>query len=130
MKFLTSTDVVEIHDLVISKNELQGMAGNKSLDAVLARIENRMPFGMINDVFDLAACYACFLAVGHVFNDANKRTAFACMDVCLSLNEVELNYEPQEVGSLIIQAAQSVVDEIELSTWLRSQVLFGRPGRT
>ncbi len=122
--------MVEIHDLVISKNELQGMAGNKSLDAVLARIENRMSFGMINDVFDLAACYACFLAVGHVFNDANKRTAFACMDVCLSLNEVELNYEPEEVGSLIIQAAQSVVDEMELSTWLRSQVLFGGPGRT
>ncbi len=115
--------MIEIHDLVISQNELQGMAGDKSLDAVLARIENRMSFGMISDVYELAAGYACFLAVGHVFNDANKRTAFACMDVCLSLNDVELIYDQKEVGNLIIKAARGVVDEIELSAWLRTQAL-------
>ncbi len=115
--------MVEIHDLVITQNELQGMAGDKSLDAVLARIENRMSFGMINDVFDLAACYACFMAVGHVFNDANKPTAFACMDLCLSLNDIELVYNHEEVGDLIIRAAPGIVDEIELSAWLRAQAL-------
>ena len=115
--------MVEIHDLVINQNELQGMAGDKSLDAVLARIENRMSFGMISDEYDLAACYACFLAVGHVFNDANKRTAFACMDICLSLNDIELIYNHEEVGDLIIKSAQGVVDEIELSAWLRYQAL-------
>jgi death-on-curing protein len=125
LKFLTTTDVVEIHDLVINKNELQGMAGDKSLDAVLARIENRMSFGMISDVYDLAASYACFLAVGHVFNEANKRTAFACMDVCLSLNDIKLSYDQKEVGDLIIKTAQGVVDEIELSAWLRCRA--GRP---
>jgi death-on-curing protein len=123
LKFLANTDVVEIHDLVINQNELQGMAGNKSLDAVLARIENRMSFGMISDVYELAACYACFLAVGHVFNDANKRTAFACMDVCLSLNGIELIYDHEEAGDLIVNAALRVVDEIELSAWLRSRAL-------
>ena len=111
--------MIEIHDLVISENELQGLAGDKSLDAVFARIENRMSFGMIIDPFDLAACYACFLAVGHVFNDANKRTAFACMDICLSLNDVELVYDHEEVGVLIVNTAQGIVDEIELSAWLR-----------
>lgn len=115
--------MVEIHDLVINQNELQGMAGDKSLDAVLARIENRMSFGMISDVYELAACYACFLAVGHVFNDANKRTAFACMDVCLSLNDIELTYDHEEAGDLIINAALRVVDEMELSAWLRSRAL-------
>jgi len=123
LKFLTRADVIEIHDLVIGENELQGMAGDKSLDALLARIENRMSFGMINDEFDLSAGYARFLAVGHVFNDANKRTAFACMDVCLSLNDIELNYDHREVGDLIIGAARGIVDEIELGTWLRTQVL-------
>ncbi len=118
--------MIEIHDLVIGDNELQGMAGDKSLDALLARIENRMSFGMINDEFDLAACYACFLAVGHVFKDANKRTAFACMDVCLSLNDIDLNYNHREVGDLIIGVARGIIDEIELGTWLRSQVLNSR----
>jgi len=115
--------VIEIHDLVIGRNELQGMAGNKSLDAVLVRIENRMSFGLISDEFDLAACYACFLAIGHVFNEANKRTAFACMDICLSLNGVDLNYDHIEMGNVIIRAAQGIVDEVEFSAWLRSQAL-------
>ena len=113
--------MVEIHGLVISQSELQGMAGDKSLEAGMARIENRMSFGMIYDEFDLAACYACFLAVGHVFNDANKRTAFASMDVCLSLNDIELIYDHIEVGDLIVNAAQGIVDEIELGAWLRVQ---------
>jgi death-on-curing protein len=115
--------VIEIHDLVIGRNELQGMAGNKSLDAVMARIENRMSFGLISDEYDLAACYACFLAVGHVFNEANKRTAFACMDICLSLNGVDLNYNHIEIGNLIVRVAQGIVDEVEFSAWLRSQAL-------
>ena len=115
--------MIEIHDLVIGRNELQGMAGNKSLDAVLVRIENRMSFGLISDEFDLAACYACFLAIGHVFNEANKRTAFACMDICLSLNGVDLNYDHIEMGNVIIRAAQGIVDEVEFSAWLRSQAL-------
>ncbi len=115
--------MVEIHDLVIHQNELQGMACDKSLDVVLSRIENRMSFGMISDEYELAACYACFLAVSHVFNDANKRTAFACMDVCLSLNDIELIYDHEEAGDLIVNAALRVVDEIELSAWLRSRAL-------
>ena len=121
MKFLLLADVVEIHDLVIDSNELQGRAGNKSLESVLFRIENRMSFGMLNDVFDLAACYASFLAVGHVFNEANKRTGFACMDVCLTLNDIRLSYEPAEIGELMIKVAQGIVDEVELSVWLREQ---------
>jgi len=119
MKFLASRDVIEIHQLVINPNEPQGLAGNKSLDAVLARIENRMGFGLINDLYELAACYACYLAVGHVFNDANKRTAFACMDTCLALNGVTLDYDSEEVGELMIRAAQGIVDESELGSWLR-----------
>ena len=45
------------------------------------------------------------------------------MDVCLSLNDIELNYDHREVGDLIISAARGIVDEIELSTWLRAKAL-------
>lgn len=122
MKYLSAADVVAIHEDVIEPHELQGMASNKSIDAILARIDNRLVYGMIDDVYTLAACYACYIAVGHAFNDANKRTAFAAMDICLAVNGVELEYDTQEVGDTIIKAAQSIVDEIELAEWLR-----GRP---
>ena len=119
MIYLSSKDVVEIHDQVISPNELQGLAKNKSIEAIIARIDNRISFGMIRDVQELAACYACYIAVGHAFHDANKRTAFACMDTCLSLNGIELSYETTEAGDQIIRGAQGIVDEMELAVWLR-----------
>lgn len=120
MKYLTARDVLRIHDAVINANELQGLAGDKSLEAVIARVENRAHYGMIEDVFELAACYACYIAMGHVFNDANKRTAYATMKVCLVLNGVDVSLGAfQEVGDIIIQTAQRKVDEKELALWLR-----------
>tara|TARA_R100001480_G_scaffold10618_6_gene19108 strand:+ start:1699 stop:2070 length:372 start_codon:yes stop_codon:yes gene_type:complete len=117
--FLSPRDVVEIHEFVIEGHELHGMAGDKSIEAIIARIDNRIAFGMIRDVFELAACYACYLSVGHAFHDANKRTAFAAMDVCLCLNGISLDYEADDIGALIVKTAQGIVDESELSDWLR-----------
>ena len=120
MKYLSSDDVIAIHEHVIEANELQGMAQNKSIEAILGRIDTRMAYGMINDVYELAACYACYISVGHAFHDANKRTAFATMDICLALNGVELEYDTVAAGDKIIKAAQGIVDEAELAAWLRS----------
>lgn len=120
MIFVSANDVVEIHDFVIHSKELQGLGKNKSIEAIIARIDNRIAYGMIRDVHELAACYACYIAVGYAFHDANKRTAFACMDVCLALNGIELEYIVEEAGDQIIKAAQGVMDEVELAAWLRS----------
>ena len=123
MIFLSPRDVVEIHEFVIEGHELQGMAGDKSIEAIIARIDTRIAFGMIRDVFELAACYACYLSVGHAFHDANKRTAFAAMDVCLCLNGISLDYEAEDIGALIVKAAQGIVDESELADWLRRRAV-------
>lgn len=123
MIFLSPRDVVEIHEFVIEGHELQGMARDKSIEAIIGRIDNRIAFGMVRDVFELAACYACYLSVGHAFHDANKRTAFAAMDVCLSLNGISLDYDAAEIGVLIVKAAQGIVDESELADWLRSRAV-------
>lgn len=108
-----------IHDAVLNPGELQGMAGDKSLDGALGRVDNRLVYGMINDVFDLAAAYCVAIATGHVFNDANKRTAHQAMDVCLALNGVELDHEAIEAGNLIREVAQRRMDEDDLAAWLR-----------
>ena len=121
MIFLSSREVVEIHEFVIDGHELQGMARDKSIDAIIARIDNRIVYGMIRDEFELAACYACYLSVGHAFHDAYKRSAFAAMDICLALNGISLEYNAAEAGSLIVKAAQGIVDELELAEWLRTK---------
>ncbi len=74
---------------------------------------------MIADVFDLAAAYA--IATGHCFNDANKRTAYRTMLVCLTLNGITIAHETQEIGDLIIRLAQGLIGEDDLAQGLRSR---------
>ena len=117
---LLTVDLVDaIHDAVLNPGELTGRAQHKSLEGALARVENRLAYGMINDVFDLAAAYAIAIAQGHCFNDANKRTAHLAMDICLDLNGVQAAWQYQEIGPVIIRAAQGLLDEGELAHWLR-----------
>jgi death on curing protein len=127
MTFATLTpELVEgIHDAVLNPGELPGRARDKSLEGALARVENRLAYGMISDVFELAAAYAVAIAQGHCFNDANKRTAHQSMDVCLDLNGVQINWMSEETGQVIIRAAQRLLDEGELAEWLRQRAARG-----
>lgn len=119
---LSESDVIHIHDLVLNAGELAGMAKDKSLGGALSRVEFRLSYGLINDVFDLAATYAVVIGTGHTFNDANKRTAFRTMEVCLLLNGFSIQWDTEEIGQKIISVAQGHIDEMELAMWLRNQV--------
>lgn len=114
-------NVILIHDAVIGDKELQGLAKDKSLEATLGRVHNRLQYGFISDVFDLAACYAAFLTKAHCFNDANKRTAASVLFFILNANKVEIEFPGFDLGDWIIDIASDKKSEIELAQWLRSQ---------
>ena len=116
---LTAELVEAIHDEVLNPGELPGLALNKSLDGALARVENRLAYGMVGDVFDMAALYAMAISQGHCFNDANKRTAHQSMDAFLDLNGVQITWQAEEVGDKIIALAQGIIDDANLADWLR-----------
>lgn len=118
---LSVEDVVTLHDTVIHSGELQGLAGGKSLEGALSRIDFRITYGVIADVFDLASVYVVAISQGHVFNDANKRTAYATMELCLNLQGERIDFDTEEVGDVIIKVAQGHMDESELATWLRTK---------
>ena len=113
--------VILIHDALIEEKELQGLAKDKSLEATLERILNRLQYGFISDAYDLAACYATFLAKAHCFNDANKRTAAAVLFFILNANEVEIDFPDFSLGDWIIEIASDKKSEIDFAHWLRSQ---------
>jgi death-on-curing protein len=117
---LSVASVELIHSRVLYPGELQGRAGDKSLDGALARVENRLAFGLVDDVFDLAAAYAAAISQGHCFNDGNKRTAFRAMDVLLDLHGVAIDWEIEGVGDRMVRLAQRKLDEGELADWLRT----------
>lgn len=119
---LLSPDLVEaIHDAILNPGELPGRALDKSLEAALARVDNRLAYGMVADAFDLAAAYAMAIARGHCFNDGNKRTTHQSMDTCLTLNGIEITWDAQEIGQIIIRCAQGLMEDGDLADWLRDR---------
>ena len=117
---LLSPELVEaLHDAILNPGELPGRARDKSLESALARVDNRLAYGMIADVFDLAAAYAIAIARGHCFNDGNKRTAFRSMNAALMFNGITITWHTEEVGQMIIRAAQGKLEDIDLAAWLR-----------
>ena len=118
---LTVSDVMAIHDHVLSDHELQGLAGGKFLDGALGRVENRLNYGLIKDVFDLGASYAAAISQAHCFNDGNKRTAFQVMDVVLDLNGVQMAWDTEVVGQKVVLLAQSKLDDELFAEWLRRE---------
>ena len=119
--FEIPADLVEaIHDEVLNPGELPGRAADRPLESALARVENRLAYGLIADVFDLAAAYAVAIARGHCFHDGNKRTAFRTMQTCLDLYGF---VEPEGIdstGDIIIRVARGDMDEGDLADWLRA----------
>ena len=121
---LLSVDhIIAIHDEVLEPNELQGMAGDKSLEGALSRVENRLNYGLIEDIYSLAACYATAVSQAHCFNDGNKRTAFQVMDLILDLNGINVIWDVEAVGQKIVLLSQSKLDEVDLAQWLRQAVV-------
>lgn len=119
---LLDAAVVEaLHDAALNPGELAGRAREKSLEGALGRVDNRLIYGMIGDVFDLAAAYATAIATGHCFNDGNKRTAFDAMNFCLELNGTRLTWPMPETGDRIIALAQGLIGEADMAEWLRQR---------
>jgi death-on-curing protein len=119
---LTAGLVIRIHDEVLNPGDLAGLARDKSLEGALARVDNRLAYGLINDAFDLAAAYAMAIAQGHCFNDANKRTAFRALQICLAAHGIRPLWTAESIGPVIIRAAQRRLDEGELADWLRAHL--------
>ena len=113
--------VIALHDGIIGSKELQGLAKDKSLEALLDRVHNRLRYGFITDVCDLAACYATFIAKGHCFNDANKRTAATTLYFVLVINGVDADFSDLGLAQWIIDVATDQKSEIDLAAWLRNK---------
>lgn len=89
--------VIAVHDEILERlGGLPGFAGGGrgGVESALARIENHALYAGLDDVLGIAAMYGEAIAQGHVFNDANKRTALTCALVYLSRQGIEVPAVP------------------------------------
>lgn len=73
---MLSADLVEIvHDFILSNEPGVKGTNRGALEGALGRIEHRVQYDNLDDIFEIAGLYAEAIARGHAFSDANKRTA-------------------------------------------------------
>lgn len=121
---ITLQDVIDIHDEVIKgSGGINGLSRDKSLEFALFRIDHRIHYEGLEDVYEIAAWYCFAIARGHTFIDGNKRTAFICMTSYLSAYSIELefNESDEELANFMENLANGEVAIESLVIWLKRQ---------
>ena len=121
-EFLEPDAVLFVHDQALREyGGVQGLKNEGLLHSALGRPVNKLAYAEPGslDLFDLAAAYAFGLASNHAFNDANKRTAWACCVLFLKVNGVELDAPATVVVERMPLLAAGRLDEAGFAAWLR-----------
>ena len=121
-EFLEPDVVLFVHDQALREyGGVQGLKDEGLLHSALGRPVNKLAYAEPGslDLFDLAAAYAFGLASNHAFNDANKRTAWACCVLFLKVNGVDLNAPAAVVVERMPLLAAGRLDEAGFAAWLR-----------
>lgn len=121
-EFLEPDVVLFVHDQALREyGGVQGLKDEGLLHSALGRPVNRLACAEPGslDLFDLAAAYAFGLASNHAFNDANKRTAWACCVLFLKVDGVELDALAAVVVERMPLLAAGRLDEAGFAAWLR-----------
>ena len=107
IELINAAELIEIHDQVLSMTGvgLTGLAGDKDMQGMLARVENRIRYELSDDLLYIAAFYAVAIATGHCFNDGNKRTAFVAMDSFLRSNGVSIEMDQDIIVQMMVDTA-------------------------
>ncbi|CAI2040934.1 death-on-curing family protein [Serratia fonticola] len=117
MRLVSSQEVIEFHDRLISRDGgIPGMAEPGRADALIHRVLNMHHYDGVTDIYDLAAVYLVAIARGHIFNDANKRTALFVAQVFLKRNGIQIMSSRISFDEMQIIAVNAATGEY---TWKR-----------
>jgi death-on-curing family protein len=103
VRFLSVEQVLRIHEEMLRRYGGSRIPGHRGeVEGVTAAV-----MAVINsyysDVLDLAAAYAVYIVMGHVFGDGNKRTASGAALTFLHVNGVLVAPAPGELRDLLIE---------------------------
>jgi death-on-curing protein len=121
-EFLEADVVAFLHDQALREyGGVQGVKDAGLLESALGRPLNKLAYAKTKrpDLYDLAAAYAYGIASNHAFNDANKRTAWACCALFLKINDITLRLGAAEVVEQMVGLVEGTISETRFAAWLR-----------
>ncbi|ACT06710.1 death-on-curing family protein [Dickeya chrysanthemi Ech1591] len=123
MKWVSAQDVIDFHDRILQVLPgVTGMADPGRAEALIYRVQNRLYYEGVTELFELAATYWVTIARGHIFNDGNKRTAFFVTMTFLRRNGILIVDNDNSLEELTIKAATGEYLVSELAEQLRQRV--------
>ena len=123
MRYLTTDEVVLIHERILSK--FGGAGGIRDwglLDSAVNR--PRAAFAdreLYPDLFSKAAALGHSLILNHPFVDGNKRTAWEAMKRFLGENDIRLKADPAEIVELMLRIEDKSLGVEQVAEWLRQR---------
>ncbi|ELT4301316.1 type II toxin-antitoxin system death-on-curing family toxin, partial [Escherichia coli] len=110
---------IALHDANISRyGGLPGMSDPGRAEAIIGRVQARVAYEEITDLFEVSATYLVATARGHIFNDANKRTALNSALLFLRRNGVQV-FDSPELADLTVGAATGEISVSSVADTLR-----------
>lgn len=122
-EFLEPDVVLFLHDQALREyGGMQGVRDDRLLQSALGRPVNKLAYAEPGtlDLSDLAAAYAYGIASNHAFNDANKRTGWACCALFLKINGIDVAVGAIEVVDRMLLLVEGRLDEADFAEWLRT----------
>jgi death-on-curing protein len=101
---------------------LPGVREENTLEAVLARPQQRWHYEPTSDLATLAAAYGWGLVTSHPYRDGNKRIAFLAMAIFVGLNGYEIEATQEDVVTTMLAAAAGQLAESQVADWVRARL--------
>jgi len=128
MRYLTLTEVLELHHLVLEQSG--GASGIRDVGALESSLaQPGMSFGgeeLYPSLAEKAATLAFSLARNHPFADGYKRVAHAAMETFLVLNGHEIEAAVEEQELIMLHLAGGQLTREEFRDWLRERLILKR----
>jgi death-on-curing protein len=124
MRYLSISEVFEIHDRIISSSG--GSRGVRDLSALESAVNQpRQTFDqndLYPDIISKAAALCFSLVMNHPFVDGNKRVGHAAMETFLILNGYEIVASVDEQESIMLSLAAGKVPRANFLEWLNNHI--------
>lgn len=125
MKWISKEQVLSLHsELVADFGGSDGIRDEAMLDSALsAPFQTFEGMDLYPGVIEKAARIGFGLVKNHPFVDGNKRIGTHIMLMFLNLNNVELEYEDDELITAILSIASGDMDDGKLQEWIEGHIV-------
>ncbi|WP_236707358.1 type II toxin-antitoxin system death-on-curing family toxin [Escherichia albertii] len=118
MIWVSAQEVIAFHDRILQRFPgVAGLTDPGRAQALIYRVQNRVHYEGVTDLFELAATYWVAIARGHIFHDGNKRTAFFVTMTFLWRNGIRIRDVDNSLENLTVEAATGEKTVGQLARW-------------